>query len=692
MYLKAIHRDVLRDNLNRVRRLVAVDKANLDARNAAGATPLMLASLYGHVRVVRFLIQKKASVDVKDSKGRTAVHYARWGHYARSQSRLYRREFPLDTKADDLKNNREQIFNLLSDPWALQAMATERTTAKPIFFKDGKRLGIFKPIALVEYGRDIGNSTGAYISASGKMIEPEILAVSGWLSPSCPTPGVLDNGTYIQLVRQAINVLKCTALRAPRDKGDHGVWYACHSEKKLAVYWVLEQMRYALGFDDLARMKELKNVNLPDNRKRATIYLDHLACSDCAGFVDTIYKATGIEITLVRRPFVQRGSRGNKGPDNSFCPRCNCENCEKERQEKSPQYGLQDQVSSAAPVGQVPFEDGNASNSDDDLTRSDGRDSDVHAISSQEEIESSMPPEYERHQGRVGLVQYLATPRIRLIRDWDRFPDSCRKPPNGSPQPPGRGGLLASTRSRPCRPESRRQAYHTQEDQELGSPFVSSQLQHGGQQEDRLSQREQSSLPDPYSYQDGRSAHFGDEIEGVMPRHGPDTSRLFHRPASRVTSASRRRTPSANSDSVYESSLSHSQPARQKRNVHDAVRNLQLRARFTYTEQKPLPLLPLQVEARQKQPASANGPNLRRQVAHRKDTAFEPCRGRAGRRAGASRRPREEVLVANSTLRANLRYRQQQQQQQQEQQQRQQQDWGQRTAPTYDDDELDRMV
>lgn len=220
----------------------------------------------------------------------------------------------------------------------------------------------------------------------------------------------------------------------------------------------------------------------------------------------------------------------------------------------------------------------------------------------------------------------------------------------------------------------------------MGSPFVSAQLQHGGQQEDCLSQREQSSLPDPYSYQDGRSAHFGDEIEGVIPRHDPDTSRLSHHPASRVNSVSRRGTPSVISDSVYESSLSHSQPTRRKRNIHDAVRNLQLRARFTYTEQRPLPP---QVEARKQQPAYANGPNHRRQAAHRKDKAVGPRKGRAGRRAAAGRRPREEVLVANSTLRANLRYRHQQQQQQQ---QRQQQEWGQRTAPTYDDDELDRMV
>jgi ankyrin repeat protein len=56
------------------------------------STPLMEASLYGHLEVVKFLVEKGADITATDDDGDTAFFYARWGEhypvidYLRSQS------------------------------------------------------------------------------------------------------------------------------------------------------------------------------------------------------------------------------------------------------------------------------------------------------------------------------------------------------------------------------------------------------------------------------------------------------------------------------------------------------------------------------------------------------------------------------------------------------------------------------
>jgi hypothetical protein len=65
-------------SLSAVRSLLASKKHKLkpDARDAAGRTALMAAAENGKIDVVRFLIQKKASVNVRDKKKMTALMYA----------------------------------------------------------------------------------------------------------------------------------------------------------------------------------------------------------------------------------------------------------------------------------------------------------------------------------------------------------------------------------------------------------------------------------------------------------------------------------------------------------------------------------------------------------------------------------------------------------------------------------------
>ena len=58
-----------------------MDKANLEAKNYNGETPLHLAAQWGHLNVVKALARHKANIFAKDQQNSSAIHWAaRKGH------------------------------------------------------------------------------------------------------------------------------------------------------------------------------------------------------------------------------------------------------------------------------------------------------------------------------------------------------------------------------------------------------------------------------------------------------------------------------------------------------------------------------------------------------------------------------------------------------------------------------------
>jgi len=58
-----------------------MDKANLEAKNYNGETPLHLAAQWGHLNIVKALVRHKANIFAKDQQGSSAIHWAvRKGH------------------------------------------------------------------------------------------------------------------------------------------------------------------------------------------------------------------------------------------------------------------------------------------------------------------------------------------------------------------------------------------------------------------------------------------------------------------------------------------------------------------------------------------------------------------------------------------------------------------------------------
>ncbi|KAJ4381930.1 hypothetical protein N0V85_008650 [Neurospora sp. IMI 360204] len=88
------------------------------------------------------------------------------------------------------------------------------------------------------------------------------------------------------LVRYACQVMEFKLYMQPYDcpgesvvPPEHvGRYMASHVEKQLSTGWVLKLLQDFLQTSDLARMTELKQVELPSERSKAKIFLNHSPC------------------------------------------------------------------------------------------------------------------------------------------------------------------------------------------------------------------------------------------------------------------------------------------------------------------------------------------------------------------------------------------------------------------------------
>lgn len=87
---------------------------SLNAKDGNGMTPLMLASLYGHVEVAELLLSKEADVTATSNDGNTVLHMAAFLAYPEIVRRLLARG-----ASPNAKNRRgETPLGNLSAPWS----------------------------------------------------------------------------------------------------------------------------------------------------------------------------------------------------------------------------------------------------------------------------------------------------------------------------------------------------------------------------------------------------------------------------------------------------------------------------------------------------------------------------------------------------------------------------------------------
>jgi ankyrin repeat protein len=88
------------NNLPDVSRLLSVG-ADVNARDDYGGTPLISASLQGHVQVVTELLDHGADVDVKDNSDWTALHYACFNDHVAVGNELLSRGANIEAKTGE---------------------------------------------------------------------------------------------------------------------------------------------------------------------------------------------------------------------------------------------------------------------------------------------------------------------------------------------------------------------------------------------------------------------------------------------------------------------------------------------------------------------------------------------------------------------------------------------------------------
>ncbi|KAK0716446.1 hypothetical protein B0T21DRAFT_425627 [Apiosordaria backusii] len=268
----------------------------LEARDRDGTTPLMTAILCGRLEIAKLLLRQGASRKGRDYQGRTTSKYSRASLFD-SKLRTYRRlGFP--SMSGNQERERRRIANILRYPAALRSCrrSGNHHYSHSRILKRDKDLVVLKPVGGFETfkpgkeGTDLLNATAGFIASattSSDEVRVEQFAVSGWK----PNPGrgrrVLDNVAFTELVREVIYLHKFKIRASRRDAGNQtalpkqkGRFAACHVEKKLAIWWVVEALKKVLGTPDVGRMPELRGAEVPRYYKEARLFLDHGPCQD----------------------------------------------------------------------------------------------------------------------------------------------------------------------------------------------------------------------------------------------------------------------------------------------------------------------------------------------------------------------------------------------------------------------------
>ncbi|KAK0670681.1 hypothetical protein QBC41DRAFT_354907 [Cercophora samala] len=301
--LSELHIATLNGDLQQVRKLLKSTsrppggtKKVIEARDRDGTTPLMTAVLCGRLDIAKLLLRYGASRKARDLQGHVTWKYSRASLFDRKLKMYVHLGFPPISRSQ--QRERRRIAIILRYPAALRSCRRigNHHYSRSRLHKREKDLVILKPVGGFETfragkeGNELLSATAGFIASattSSKKVKVEQLAVSGWKPNPNRGPRVLDNVTSTERVREVIQLhgLKIRASR--RDNGNRsalpehkGRFAACHVEKKLAVWWVLEALKEVLKTSDVGRLRELREADVPIYYREARLFLDHGPCQD----------------------------------------------------------------------------------------------------------------------------------------------------------------------------------------------------------------------------------------------------------------------------------------------------------------------------------------------------------------------------------------------------------------------------
>lgn len=310
-----MHLAVLKNDQRKVRKLLGSREHAVDERTFSGATPVMLACLFGRTTIFWFLLSRSASLSKQDYRGFTVSAYVQQGKlFPEAKDLVDRYQSFTDTEANRL--GRKRIWKGLRDighgamyPSAQRVGAGAITSAtgsasssappRILFLRKG---GVFEIIesgrrlAMVEIDHPLGRKTCGGIRGDGED-QFRAIAMSGWrgeVVKSMEKCNLLENDEYFKLTRQIGALfghhfdnmwLDCKyATTDPLEK--QGAFSGCHAEKQLAVFVLRDTLSKTLGSNDVtmeavARLKEILEGDGNVFQIKFTIELQHEPCACC---------------------------------------------------------------------------------------------------------------------------------------------------------------------------------------------------------------------------------------------------------------------------------------------------------------------------------------------------------------------------------------------------------------------------
>lgn len=221
--LTALHVAVLKNDYDKVRTLLHSREYGVDVRSSTGATPLMMASLFGRTRIFFYLMKKRADFRKFDDQNLAALQYAK----GPVTSDLIRRYQDVDV-GEPRKKGRRSIYNFLKtveqasrsisqpqralgapspDTQLPREQSSEAPAPETIFLRshDGslQLIGVQR-LASTNVDIDLGRKSVGVIRGKN---EPEgiyTFAVSGW--SGVKGDNVLCNKEYSGLVRRVCSI------------------------------------------------------------------------------------------------------------------------------------------------------------------------------------------------------------------------------------------------------------------------------------------------------------------------------------------------------------------------------------------------------------------------------------------------------------------------------------------------------
>jgi len=278
--LPPIHYAILRRDPKLVRSILKAKKLDLNMKsNIYGMTALHLAVVMGYRTIVGLLVRHGAQYLIQDDEGRTAQHYAR--DWKLRQARFAElRHLGIKNLARSKKGCR-QIARDFRNIESLRSLRDkgDHPFSGSFILRDKDEFTVLPRKIKAKATGVIGTSTcGFIVTTNSKKVE--IFAVSGWANSVPPFKN------YTERVRQAARVM---GFGLPSQMHDdpgqkvpapehQGRYYASHVEKQLSTAWVTKMLQEYLQTDDLGRMAELRKVEIPEDKKKLKIFLDHGPC------------------------------------------------------------------------------------------------------------------------------------------------------------------------------------------------------------------------------------------------------------------------------------------------------------------------------------------------------------------------------------------------------------------------------